>query len=359
MDVIALDRAGISEVVAPNGTAVTEAQLERMWRLDPSPILCFDGDSAGQKAAYRAAIRALPNVGPDKTLKICVLPPGKDPDDLIKHDGRPAFDRILSEARNLHQFLWTAELEREPLDTPESRANLGRRLRSLAQTIQDADVRTQYLGLFNGLLNEMYENLRKSRRFEIGSSSLQKRNIPPELLAIAKEGMTQAVEIRVILNGLLRYPTLIGELAEPIASLWIKNRGWAQIRESMLTAALLNHPLEHDTLQTTLQQEGLAQRLKEMCRSPELPYTFLKEEASKAVAERDLAAVIEKVLVVASFEAASADAQRRYAEAADENEAAEIVAELERIQAARAASGERFREFWADARENESTIETA
>ena len=63
MDVIALDRAGIAEVVAPNGTAVTEAQLERMWRLDPAPILCFDGDSAGQKAAIRAALRALPHLG--------------------------------------------------------------------------------------------------------------------------------------------------------------------------------------------------------------------------------------------------------------------------------------------------------
>src|SRR5437764_11051959 len=80
MDVIALDRAGISEGIAPNGTALTEAQLERLWRLDPSPIVCFDGDAAGQKAAYRAAVRALPHVAPDRTLRISVLPAGRDPD---------------------------------------------------------------------------------------------------------------------------------------------------------------------------------------------------------------------------------------------------------------------------------------
>src|SRR5207248_913379 len=83
MDVIALDRAGISEVVAPNGTAVTEAQLERMWRLAPAPILCFDGDSAGRKAAVRAALRALPLIGPERTLRFVELPPGQDPDDVV------------------------------------------------------------------------------------------------------------------------------------------------------------------------------------------------------------------------------------------------------------------------------------
>jgi DNA primase len=84
MDVIALDRAGISEAVAPNGTAVTEAQLERMWRLDPSPIMCFDGDSAGKKAAIRAAFRALPHITPERTLRFIELPAGQDPDDVIR-----------------------------------------------------------------------------------------------------------------------------------------------------------------------------------------------------------------------------------------------------------------------------------
>jgi DNA primase len=84
MDVIALDRAGISEVVAPNGTALTEGQLERLWRLDPSPILCFDGDNAGRKAAIRAATRALPLLRPDRTLRFVELPAGQDPDDVIR-----------------------------------------------------------------------------------------------------------------------------------------------------------------------------------------------------------------------------------------------------------------------------------
>src|SRR5215213_5903017 len=110
MDVIGLDRAGIAESVAPNGTAVTEAQLERMWRLDPSPILCFDGDAAGQKAAIRAAARALPFLSHERTLRFVELPAGQDPDDVVKAGGREAFEALLTRAESLDQRLWRHEM---------------------------------------------------------------------------------------------------------------------------------------------------------------------------------------------------------------------------------------------------------
>ena len=135
MDVIGLDRAGISEVVAPNGTAVTEAQLERMWRLDPSPILCFDGDSAGQKAAIRAALRALPHIGPDRTLRFVELPAGQDPDDVVKAGGREALEALLAPPEPLDTRLWRHEVEAAPLTTPEAWAGLKQRLIAHAATI--------------------------------------------------------------------------------------------------------------------------------------------------------------------------------------------------------------------------------
>ncbi len=118
MDVIGLDRAGIAEVVAPNGTAVTEAQLERMWRLDPSPILCFDGDSAGRRAAIRAALRALPHIGPERTLRFVELPPGQDPDDVVNSGGREAFEALVSAAEPLDARLWRHEMMSNSADYP-------------------------------------------------------------------------------------------------------------------------------------------------------------------------------------------------------------------------------------------------
>ncbi|WP_343060492.1 DNA primase [Sphingomonas rhizophila] len=144
MDVIALDRAGIAEAVAPNGTAVTEDQLQRLWRLDPAPICCFDGDSAGQKAAVRAALRALPHLGPERTLRFVALPQGQDPDDLVRTGGRAAVEALLAEPEPLVERLWRHELEATPLTTPEARAGLKQRLMDHAGTIADPDVRALY-----------------------------------------------------------------------------------------------------------------------------------------------------------------------------------------------------------------------
>src|SRR5688572_19389009 len=128
MDVVALDQAGIAEAVAPLGTALTEGQLGLLWRLSPSPILCFDGDAAGQKAAVRAALRALPHVGPGRALGFVTLPPGQDPDDLVRARGREAFEALLDQPEPLVDRLWRHELEAAPLRTPEQRAGLRRRL---------------------------------------------------------------------------------------------------------------------------------------------------------------------------------------------------------------------------------------
>ena len=139
MDVIALDRAGIAEVVAPNGTAVTEAQLERMWRLDPSPILCFDGDSAGRKAAIRAALRALPTSRPERTLRFVELPAGPGPRRRVK---LPAATRSRRSACSPAPSRSTpacgaTSSKPQPLTTPEARAGLRQRLIDHAATIGD------------------------------------------------------------------------------------------------------------------------------------------------------------------------------------------------------------------------------
>ena len=144
MDVIALDRAGIAEIVAPNGTAVTEAQLERMWRLDGQPICCFDGDAAGQKAAVRAAMRALPHLAPERTLRFVALPAGQDPDDLVNSGGREAVEALLASPEPLVERLWRHEVDSAPLDTPEARAGLKQRLMEHAQAIGDPVVRQLY-----------------------------------------------------------------------------------------------------------------------------------------------------------------------------------------------------------------------
>src|SRR5580704_1952838 len=144
VDVIAMVMAGYEGTVAPLGTALTAEQLALMWRLNDEPILCFDGDDAGRRAAYRALDIALPLLKPGKSLKIATLPDGQDPDDLAHSGGRAAIEDVLGAARPLAHVLWSRESEQGPFDTPERRAALEARIGEVTNTIGDESVRRYY-----------------------------------------------------------------------------------------------------------------------------------------------------------------------------------------------------------------------
>ncbi|WP_025032154.1 DNA primase [Bradyrhizobium sp. DOA9] len=144
VDVIAMVTAGFAGSVAPLGTALTESQLALLWKMADEPILCFDGDRAGQKAAYRAADLALPFLSPGKSLRFALLPEGQDPDDLVRSGGRGAIEEVIGAARPLADMIWSRELEAGNFATPERRAALEARIRELTNGIRDEVVRRYY-----------------------------------------------------------------------------------------------------------------------------------------------------------------------------------------------------------------------
>jgi DNA primase len=144
VDAIALAEVGIGTAVAPLGTALTEEQIDMLWRAGPEPILCFDGDAAGVRAAWKALDRALPKITPGRTLTFAMMPTGLDPDDLVRKHGADAMRQVLLTAQPLVEVLWRRELEAEPLDTPERRAGLEARLIEAANRIADPGLRKAY-----------------------------------------------------------------------------------------------------------------------------------------------------------------------------------------------------------------------
>jgi DNA primase len=123
---------------------LTEDQLALLWRVSNEPVLSFDGDSAGLRAAYRAADLALPLLEPGRSVRFALLPGGKDPDDLVKESGRAAFDAVLADARPLADLIWSRETASGVFDTPERRADLEKTLRELTGRIRDESVRRHY-----------------------------------------------------------------------------------------------------------------------------------------------------------------------------------------------------------------------
>jgi DNA primase len=170
-DVIALHRAGFETAVAPLGTALTEAQIEALWRLAPEPVLCFDGDEAGRRAAMRAAERALPLLEPGRSLSFAELPPGEDPDSLIGRRGVAAMRDVLARVEPLVDVIWRAETAGRRFDTPERRADLRRRLRDRSRQIAERTVSQQYLAEFERRLDRAF-----SRRWAGGDAGPRGRS---------------------------------------------------------------------------------------------------------------------------------------------------------------------------------------
>src|ERR1700685_388248 len=156
VDVIAMATAGFEATVAPLGTALTAEQLALMWRLNDEPILCFDGDDAGRRAAYRAPDIALPLLKPGKSLNLATLPDGQAPDDLARSGGRAAIEDVLAAARPLAQMLWARESEQGTFDTPARRAALEARIGEVTNTIGDESVRRYYRQDFSARLRQMF-----------------------------------------------------------------------------------------------------------------------------------------------------------------------------------------------------------
>ena len=302
MDVIALDRAGIAEAVAPNGTAVTEAQLERMWRLDPAPILCFDGDSAGRKAAIRAAMRALPLLGPERTLRFVELPPGQDPDDIVRSGGAAALEALLAKPEPLDQRLWRHERDAAPLTTPEARARLRQRLVEHSQAIGEPELRRLYRDQWLGRFDTEFGSVRRpgpggfqrrANRFDKRSGRWLPPPSPPgdDMKRIGRGGIDDATA-RALVVGFALYPQALHDHVEQLAHLSVADKGLAAARDRLVDLALSGEALDRQQLVTILQlARGQSDHGRSL--SSRGGFSFTRSDTDPDRAVRDLGVAID------------------------------------------------------------------
>ena len=321
MDVIALAQAGIAEAVAPLGTALTEAQLERLWRMVDVPVLCFDGDAAGQKAAIRAAHRALPMLAPGRSLSFVTLPQGQDPDDLVKSGGAAAMEKLLAEPQPLVDRLWQAELAAEPLDTPEQRAGLKRRLGDLAGQVGDAGVRFEYQAEFRRRADQHFTPQRKPF-VPMARGKQPWRPGPQPVMSDTKAVHAAGIDpilCKAVLAGLIRHPVEIARHVEVLGSLKLADGALARLFEAVVDLALEDRrggPLDSAGLVTILASSGLGEIAGELLRADTMPYTFTQKSGDAARAREDLDEAITILIarpeVDAQLAAATAAMQARF-----------------------------------------------
>ena len=237
LDVIALHQAGFAGAVAPLGTALTEAQLDTVWRLSPEPVLCFDGDAAGGRAAERTIALALPQLEPDRTLKLLNLPSGDDPDSLVRGKGAAAFSALLARARPLVDALF--EQQRQGARTPEALAAWKERLEAAARQIRHPGLAREYR---SALLDAFF----KARRGPAKGAARPAREGRPAL----SDAAAQAQIGRILVCLLLRHPALLHDEEETFAAIPLDPAlhrlqramlDWLHGSQSLDAAALMNH----------------------------------------------------------------------------------------------------------------------
>ena len=226
MDVIALDRAGFKGAVAPLGTALTENQLEEIWRLNSEPVLCFDGDSAGARAAMKAAERSLELLRPGRSVQFAYLPAGDDPDSLIAAQGPQAISEVITSARPLVDMLWAYEYTLKTLDTPERRADFEVRLGKRVSVIADGSVQQHYRQIFRDRVWQIFRNKRLggnshknqfirpvdySRKIEQPSTGHLRANV----------AAMRSRRMQVLLATILKFPALLDDFGEALAEITI------------------------------------------------------------------------------------------------------------------------------------------
>ena len=316
VDVIAMVGAGFPGSVAPLGTALTEHQLALLWRMADEPILCFDGDRAGQKAAYRAAELALPLLAPGKSLRFALLPEGQDPDDLARSGGRGAIEEVIGAARGLADVIWSREIEGGSYATPERRAALEARIKELTSGIRDEVVRRYYRqdlaerlqrrfapepgrgGYGRG--NYQRAGSESGRRFaprgsftpgaagrfeprggraqnSAGSQTIDRQPYqvasPQLALSPIMRGQRSAISRReaLILQSLINHPWLLHDHLEEVAALELAHPEAHKLRAGIIAAFAIDHgaePLQHsEKMRADLAGSGFSQVLQRVERA--------------------------------------------------------------------------------------------
>jgi DNA primase len=275
MDVIGLAQAGFDNAVAPLGTALTENQMELLWKMAPEPVLCFDGDQAGLRAAWRAADMILPSVQPGRTARFALLPEGKDPDDLVREEGADAFRPVLADARPLSDLLWMRETAGGVFDTPERKAELERTLRELTGRIKDESVRFHYQQDMRERVQAFFGAVRTPPRRQGDFNNKRPpaqggqfvrggaggRTAMSESLArsamVKRGGEGMPMRETALLVALVNHPQLIDENYDHVETLDLSNTDLRQLHFAIIDAVAHGNAGDRDSLRAAVAAAGL------------------------------------------------------------------------------------------------------
>ena len=307
MDVIALDSGNFNGAIAPLGTAITEKQLQLMWRISPEPIIALDGDKAGLRAAYRLIDLSLPLLSTGKALRFSIIPEGKDPDDIIRNEGASVFKNLIDEAVPMVDLIWKRETEGKSFDSPERRAGLDKSFSDAIALIKDKNLKNHYRDALFQARRQFFGRQNAGTTEFKNNSRLMPQSDTKSSFLVAADEKTVSAQIResTVIAVLMNFPELIElfydelimiDLASPDCDLILKelvkldNGTKAEIKNELMekiggekVEKLLS--LSHLRVLPCLRIKGTI----------EMGQQTLREELAKLNSERGLSAEVDEI----------------------------------------------------------------
>ncbi len=264
MDVIACAKAGFDGALAPMGTALTEEQIMVLWRMIPGdekvPILCFDGDAAGQRAAARACERILPLLKPNHSARFAFLPDGQDPDSLINSGGSKAFTSLIDAAMPLVDFLWKHHTTGKSFETPEVRAGLAHTLEQEVLRIPDRDVQHHYR---QNLKNQQYQTFSPFKKGNNGRFNGSKGRAEFTGGSMKRPSFSRRTLVeKALLAAILNHPALFDMVEEDLGRLVMNEPRLDQMRQAAMAYLAENNACTHDDISNNLTNQGFESEIR-------------------------------------------------------------------------------------------------
>ncbi|MEX0298788.1 MAG: DNA primase [Kordiimonas sp.] len=350
MDVIALAQYGINYAVAPLGTALTEEQIGHLWQMADEPILSFDGDNAGVRAANRALERALPMLRPGKSLRFIMMPEGDDPDTLVQREGRAAIDALNDKAAPLVDMLWSSLTSAAAHDTPERRAGLEKQIFGKLSEISDENVKKLYQSEFRDRLFSLFrakkvgaggakrQSYGKQQRGGYGGRKQQP--IASGLLSKTQLGrsrgdtaVTDKIE-KLIILVLVNHPEILIRHDEMLADVIFSVPGLYAVRDALLEKAAAGDALDHEAVAAHLAQQGVMNTVNKLLSDKNLKDDwFAWPEAALADALTGFEHLMSRFQHITASKAAYKQAEAEYAADMTEENHARFVAAQQAFRA--------------------------
>jgi len=232
MDVISIYSSGIKNIVSNSGTALTENQINLIWKFFSNPIICLDGDSSGQKAALRIAENLLQFIQEDNKIAFVTLANGVDPDDYIKEKGRSNFEKLIKTSLSIEEFIWRMYLNDLDRSDPFAITKFEKKFKYLCHSIKDKTLKKYILENYLEKIRNLTPLQRFSKRKEVKSYKILQET---KKIAIAREHLTkEEIKEYSILYIMYNYPKIISPRIEIFQDINFSSKSLNTIKAELL-----------------------------------------------------------------------------------------------------------------------------